>query len=42
LAQAKAIHARAEGIGTTRAFGEAFRDGQRGIVLVKIFNAALT
>jgi len=34
----KPIHARAEGIDTTRAFGEAFREGQRGIVLVKTFN----
>jgi putative SOS response-associated peptidase YedK len=34
------IHARAEGIDTTRAFAEAFRDDQRGIVLVKTFNEA--
>jgi len=34
------IHARAETIDTTRAFADAFRDGQRGIVLVKSFNEA--
>jgi putative SOS response-associated peptidase YedK len=34
------IHARAETIDTTRAFADAFRDGQRGIVLVKTFNEA--
>jgi putative SOS response-associated peptidase YedK len=34
------IHARAEGIDTTRAFAGAFHDGQRGIVLVKTFNEA--
>lgn len=34
------IHARAEGIDTTNAFAKAFRDGQRGIVLVKTFNEA--
>ena len=34
------IHARAEGIDTTRAFADAFRDGQRGIVLMKTFNEA--
>ncbi|MEY4965748.1 MAG: hypothetical protein RL274_1331 [Pseudomonadota bacterium] len=34
------IHARAEGIDTTQAFADAFRDGQRGIVLVKTFNEA--
>jgi len=32
------IHARAETIETTRAFAEAFIDGQRGIVLMKSFN----
>jgi putative SOS response-associated peptidase YedK len=36
----KPVHARAESIDTTRAFAEAFRDGQRGIVLVKTFNEA--
>ena len=34
------IHARAETIDTTRAFADAFRAGQRGIVLVKSFNEA--
>ena len=34
------IHARAETIHTTQAFAEAFRDGQRGIVLVQTFNEA--
>lgn len=34
------IHARAETIDTTRAFADAFRDGQRGVVLVKTFNEA--
>src|SRR5471032_228126 len=34
------IHARAETIDTTNAFAEAFRDGQRGIVLMKTFNEA--
>jgi putative SOS response-associated peptidase YedK len=34
------IHARAETIDTTRAFADAFRAGQRGIVLVKTFNEA--
>jgi putative SOS response-associated peptidase YedK len=34
------IHARSESIDTTKAFAEAFRDGQRGIVLVKTFNEA--
>jgi putative SOS response-associated peptidase YedK len=34
------IHARAETIDTTRAFADAFRDGQRGLVLVKSFNEA--
>jgi putative SOS response-associated peptidase YedK len=34
------IHARAEGIDTTRAFADAFRDGQRGIVIVETFNEA--
>jgi putative SOS response-associated peptidase YedK len=34
------IHARAETIDTTRAFADAFRDGQRGIVIVETFNEA--
>jgi putative SOS response-associated peptidase YedK len=34
------IHARAETIDTTNAFAGAFRDGQRGIVLVSSFNEA--
>jgi putative SOS response-associated peptidase YedK len=34
------IHARAETIDTTKAFAQAFRDGQRGIVLMKNFNEA--
>src|ERR1700742_770805 len=34
------IHARAETIDTTRAFADAFRDGQRGIALVESFNEA--
>jgi putative SOS response-associated peptidase YedK len=34
------IHARAETIDTTPAFAAAFRDGQRGIVLVDSFNEA--
>jgi putative SOS response-associated peptidase YedK len=34
------IHARAETIDTTNAFAEAFRDGQRGIVLANSFNEA--
>ncbi len=34
------IHARSETIETTRAFAQAFRDGQRGIVLMKTFNEA--
>lgn len=34
------IHARAETIDTTRAFAEAFRDGQRGIAIVETFNEA--
>ena len=34
------IHARAETIDTTPAFASAFRDGQRGIVLVDSFNEA--
>jgi len=34
------IHARAETIDTTPAFAAAFRDGQRGIVLVETFNEA--
>jgi putative SOS response-associated peptidase YedK len=32
------IHARSEGIDSTRAFAGAFRDGQRGIVVFKTFN----
>ena len=34
------IHARAETVDTTNAFAGAFRDGQRGIVLVSSFNEA--
>ena len=34
------IHARAESIDSTKAFADAFRAGQRGIVLVKTFNEA--
>jgi putative SOS response-associated peptidase YedK len=34
------IHARSEAIDTTRAFAQAFQDGQRGIVLMKTFNEA--
>src|SRR5689334_21292938 len=34
------IHARSETIDTTRAFAQPFRDGQRGIVLMKNFNEA--
>ena len=34
------IHARAETIGSVPAFAQAFRDGQRGIVLVESFNEA--
>ena len=34
------IHARAESIEETKAFAQAFKDGQRGIVLVKSFNEA--
>lgn len=34
----KPIHARAEGIDTTKAFAQAFRDGQRGIVVFQTFN----
>ncbi len=34
------IHARAETIAVTRAFADAFRDGQRGIVLARTFNEA--
>jgi putative SOS response-associated peptidase YedK len=34
------IHARAETIGTTKAFAQAFHDGQRGIVLADTFNEA--
>ena len=36
----KPIHARSETIDTTKAFAQAFRDGQRGIVLMKNFNEA--
>ena len=32
------IHARSEGIDTTRAFADAFRGGQRGIVVFRTFN----
>lgn len=32
------IHARSEGIDTTRAFAQAFKDGQRGIVVFQTFN----
>ena len=34
------IHARSETIDTTKAFAQPFRDGQRGIVLMKDFNEA--
>jgi putative SOS response-associated peptidase YedK len=34
------IHARSETIDTTRAFADAFRDGQRGIAVVETFNEA--
>jgi putative SOS response-associated peptidase YedK len=34
------IHARAETVDTIRAFAQPFRDGQRGIVLMKSFNEA--
>lgn len=34
------IHARSETIDITRAFAQAFRDGQRGIVLMNSFNGA--
>jgi putative SOS response-associated peptidase YedK len=34
------IHARSESIDATKAFAQAFRDGQRGIVLMKTFNEA--
>lgn len=34
------IHARGETVDTTPAFADAFRDGQRGIVLVETFNEA--
>jgi putative SOS response-associated peptidase YedK len=34
------IHARAEGIDSTRTFADAFRDGQRGIVIAETFNEA--
>jgi putative SOS response-associated peptidase YedK len=34
------IHARAETIDTTKAFAQAFHDGQRGIVLMETFNEA--
>ena len=36
----KPIHARSETIETTKAFSSAFRDGQRGIVIVRTFNEA--
>ncbi|HXS05647.1 MAG TPA: SOS response-associated peptidase family protein [Rhizomicrobium sp.] len=36
----KPIHARSETIDTTKAFASAFRDGQRGIVIVRTFNEA--
>jgi putative SOS response-associated peptidase YedK len=36
----KPIHARAETIDTIPAFAQAFRDGQRGIVLMETFNEA--
>ena len=36
----KPIHARSETIETTKAFAQPFRDGQRGIVLMKNFNEA--
>lgn len=32
------IHARSEGIDTTKAFAHAFKDGQRGIVVFQTFN----
>lgn len=32
------IHARSETIDTTKAFSQAFQDGQRGVVLVRTFN----
>lgn len=32
------IHARSEGIDTTRVFAQAFKDGQRGIVVFRTFN----
>jgi putative SOS response-associated peptidase YedK len=34
------IHARSETVDTTKAFAQAFVDGQRGIVLMKTFNEA--
>jgi len=34
------IHVRSETIETTKAFAQAFQDGQRGIVLMKTFNEA--
>ena len=34
------IHARSETIDTTKVFAQAFRDGQRGIALMKSFNEA--
>ena len=34
----KPIHARSEGIDTTKAFAQAFRDGQRGIVVFQTFS----
>lgn len=36
----KPIHARSETIDTTKAFAQPFREGQRGIVLMKSFNEA--
>ena len=36
------IHARAEGIETTRVFADAFRGGQRGIVVMQTFNEGPT
>jgi putative SOS response-associated peptidase YedK len=36
----KPIHARSETVDTTKAFAQAFADGQRGIVLMKTFNEA--
>jgi putative SOS response-associated peptidase YedK len=36
----KPIHARSETVDTTKAFAQAFTEGQRGIVLMKTFNEA--